>query len=52
MNKIVGVKEAILAYLEGKKVRRYLPMEEFIKYNETQLKEGKRTSNKNSWREN
>ena len=42
MNKIVDVKEAILAYLEGKKERRYIPMEEYIKYNETQLKEGKK----------
>lgn len=52
MNKIVDVKEAILAYLEGKKVRRYIPMEEYIKYNETQLKERKRTSNRHSWWEN
>ena len=25
MNRIVDVKEAILAYLDGKKVRRYMP---------------------------
>lgn len=42
MNRIVDVKEAILAYLDGKKVRRYMPMDELIKYNETLLKEGKR----------
>ena len=52
MNRIVDVKEAILAYLDGKKVRRYMPMEEFIKHNEVQLKEGKRIIEKHSWWEN
>ena len=52
MNRIVDVKEAILAYLDGKKVRRYMPMEEFIKHNEIQLNEGKRITDKHSWWEN
>lgn len=52
MNRIVDVKEAILAYLDGKKVRRYMPMEEFINHNEIQLKEGKRITDKHSWWEN
>ena len=52
MNKIVDVKEAIIAYLDGKKVRRYIPMDEFIKDNETRLKEGKRISYRHSWWEN
>ena len=49
MNRIVDGKEAILAYLDGKKVRRYIPMEEFINHNKVQLKEGKRTSSRHSW---
>ena len=50
MHKIVDINEAIIAYLDGKKVRRHITMEEFVNNQKMRVKKtNKRVANRHTW---